>query len=140
MWLVRLLLVVCLFLAPSLAGQSQQTTATEEAISKIIDLGLFEGHDSKVIGGIGDAAAVTVTKVLGGRSLTASQIDSVLVVLQTAFGEVKPGPEAEPRTALFVLRELGLSTSDAQLRAKIEQTRKYVQEEYSKSQKRSSQN
>ncbi|SRR6266404_4093402 len=140
MWLVRLLLGACLFLAPSLAGQSQQTTATEEAISKIIDLGLFEGHDSKVIGGIGDAAAVAVTKVVGGRSLTASQIDSVLVVLQTAFGEVKPGPEAEPRTALFVLRELGLSTSDAQLRAKIEQTRKYIQEEYSKSQKRSSQN
>ena len=135
MWLVRLLVGACLFLAPSLAGQSQQATASEEAIRTIIDSGLFEGHASKVLGGIGDAAAVTVTKVVGGRNLTASQIDSVLVVLHTAFGEVKPGPEAEPRTALFVLRELGLSTSDAQLRAKIEETRKYVQEEYSKSQR-----
>jgi len=56
MWLVRLLLGACLFLRASSAGQSQQTTATEEAISKIIDLGLFRGHDSKVIGE-SDAAA-----------------------------------------------------------------------------------
>jgi len=104
-------------------------------IGRILDRGLLEGQDSKVLGGTGDAAAVIVTKLLGGRSLSPAQIDLVLIVLNMSFTEVAPSPEAEPRTALFVLRDLDLSTSDAQLRGRIAQTRKYVEEEFSKSTK-----
>ena len=134
MWSRRILLVSFLCFAP-LTGQSQETTTPEHVIGRILDRGLLDGHDNKVVGGIGDAAAVIVTKVVGGRSLSPAQIDLVLIVLNMAFADVTPGPEAEPRTTLFVLRQLELSTNDVQLRGKIAQTRKYAEEEFSKSKK-----
>ena len=135
MWTRRVLLAACFFLAVSAPSRSQKSSTPEEIISRIIDAGFLEGYYDKVIGGSGDAAAVTVTKVVRGRSLSPDQIDRVLIVLNMAFGSVTPGADAEPKTALFVLRELDLSTSDAQLRGRIAQTRKYVQEEFSKSTK-----
>jgi len=97
--------------------------------------GITEGHDDGVVGGTGDAAAVIITKVVGGRSLSPSQIDVVVAVLNMAFGDVAPGPDAEPRTALFVLRQLDLSTNDSQLRGRVAKTRKYIADEFSKSTK-----
>jgi hypothetical protein len=47
----------------------------------------------------------------------------------------RPGPDAEPKTALFVLRQQELSTNDAQLRGRIAQTKKYIEDEFSKSTK-----
>ena len=128
-----ILLAVLTLLVQSVPVQSQQLSTSEEAVSRIIDSGLFDGHDNKVIGGIGDAAAVTITKVVGGKSLSADQIERILIVLNMAFGDVKPGPDAEPKTTLFVLRELELYSSGAQLKDKIEKTRIYVEEEYSRS-------
>ena len=58
-----------------------------------------------------------------------------MIVLNMAFGSVTPGPDAEPKTALFVFRELELSTNDAQLQGKIAQSRKYAEEEFAKSTK-----
>lgn len=114
---------------------SQQINNPEKAIVNMIDSGIFDGHDEKLIGSTGDAAAVIVTKILAGRDPTPRQIDNTLAVLNMAFGGVGNGPDAEPRTALFVLRELELSTNDPHLRGRIAQTRKYVQEEFSKSTK-----
>jgi len=70
-------------------------------------------------------------KILAGRDLTTQQIDNTLLVLNEAFGSIESGPDAEPRTALFVLRALDLSTNDPQLRGRIAQTRKYIQDEFS---------
>lgn len=127
------LLAGSLFLVLSSPVQGQKNATPEEAINRIIDSGLLEGHDSKVIGGTGDSAAVTVTKIVKGRNLNPDQIDRVLIILKVAFGSVTPGPQAEPRTALFVLRALERSTNDVPLRGRIAQTRKYVEEEFSKS-------
>src|SRR6267154_352208 len=129
--LALLAAVICLAHPTPLAPQ--QTATLEHIIRRNIDQGILEGHDSKVIGGIGDPAAVVITKILAGRDLTAQQIDNTLVVLNDAFGGVESGPDAGPRTALFVLRALELSTNDAQLRGRIAQTKKYVQEEFAKS-------
>ena len=128
-------LLAFFFLAPAASGQSQKIATPQEAVNRIIDSGLLEGHDSKVIAGIGDAAAVIITKVVKGRSLSPAQIDRVLVVLNMAFGGVASGPDAEPKTTLFVLRQLELSTNDVQLRGRIQQTRKYVESEFSKTTK-----
>jgi hypothetical protein len=134
---IKILFAVFCFLALSAPIQSQKTSTPEEAINRIIDPGLIDGHDSKVIGGIGDAAAVTVTKVVRGRSLNPAEIDRVLIVLNMAFGDVTSGPEAEPRTTLFVLHQLEQSTSDVQLKERIAKTRNYVQEEFLKAKQRS---
>src|ERR1700704_208883 len=129
--LALLATLVCLAHPTRMA--SQQTATLEHIIRKNIDQGMLEGHDTKVIAGIGDPAAVVITKVLAGRDLTTQQIDITLVVLNEAFGSIEYGPDAEPRTALFVLRALDLSTNDPQLRGRIAQTRKYIQDEFSKS-------
>ncbi len=129
--IVLLAALVCLARPTPIA--SQQTATLEDIIRRNIDRGWFEGHDTKVIAGTGDAAAVVITKILAGRDLTAQQIDNTLAVLNDAFGGVESGPDAEPRTALFVLRALDLSTNDPQLRGRIAQTRKYIQDEFSKS-------
>ena len=133
MWIRLAFLVAVICLAHPTPLAPQQTATLEHIIRRNIDQGILEGHDSKVIGGIGDPAAVVITKVLAGRDLTTQQIDDTLVVLNEAFGSIQYGPDAEPRTALFVLRALDLSTNDAQLRGRIAQTRKYIQDEFSKS-------
>jgi len=139
-WISKALLVALLFLATPMASQSQKAQTPEEMISKIVDAGFLDGHYTKVIGGTGDAAAVSVTKIVRERGLSPDEIDRVLIVLNMAFGGETNGPDAEPKTALFVLRELDLSTNDAQLRGRIAQTRKYVQDEFEKSTKPSLQN
>jgi hypothetical protein len=134
-WSRTILLVSFLCLAPLATGQPQETYTPEDVIRRMLYQGITEGHDVGVVGGTGDAAAVIITKVVGGRSLSPSQIDVVLAVLNMAFGDVTPGPDAEPRTALFVLHQLDLSTNDAQLRGRVAQTRKYIADEFSKSTK-----
>src|ERR1700730_2344227 len=57
-----------------LAASRPQQTNPEEIISRIIDKGMLDGHDNKMVGGIGDAAAAIVTKVVRGRSLSSDEI------------------------------------------------------------------
>jgi len=114
----------------------QTMAGPEQVISRMIDTGTLEGHDTKVLGGMGDAAAVTVTKVLAGRSLSTDKIDMVLIVLSRSFGDprgVAAVPDRKPRTALFVLAYLDSSTKDPELKKRIAHTRKYVQDQYEKS-------
>ena len=85
--LALLAALVCLAHPKPLAPH--QTATLEHIIRKNIDQGMLEGHDTKVIGGIGDPAAVVITKVLTGRDLTTQQIDNTLVVLNEAFGSIE---------------------------------------------------
>jgi hypothetical protein len=100
-------------------------------IARIIDSGLFEGHDQKVIGWLGDAAAVIVTKHLSQRHLSQTDIDGTLIVLTGAFADpsfVRNEADREPRTTLLVLRYLELSTHDSKLKARIADTKKYIED------------
>jgi hypothetical protein len=131
---VKLILTFFLFAAFSTIAYSQILNQ-DQIIKRIIDSGAFEGHDQKIIGGMGDAAAVTVTKALGERKLTSSEADSVLIVLTSAFADpsmVQDVADREPKTTLLVLQYLNLSASDAQLKARIAETRSYVLEHYGK--------
>jgi hypothetical protein len=111
-----------------------QTLSPEQVIRRIIDTGASEGHDQKIIGGMGDAAAVIVTKILAGRSVGATDIDNVLGVLSSSFAD--PGMVAasdrEPRTALFVLRCLDSSTTDTQLKQRIAETKNRILDRFTK--------
>jgi hypothetical protein len=122
---VPIALLFALFISVFCWGQI--AASPEEAITRIINSGLLEGHDQKVIGGMGDAAAVIVTKVVGDKKLTTSQVDSVLIILNSAFGAVEASAEREPKTALFVLRCLESTTQDRGLLQRIDKTRKYIQ-------------
>lgn len=105
----------------------------ERVIRREIESGLLYGHDHKVLGGMCDAAAVIVTKILGEKNLTVSEIDGVLVVFSAAFaGPSEIVSDREPRTTLFVLKYLELSIKDAPLKKRIEHTRIHTKEQYAK--------
>jgi len=81
---MRLLLATLSSIALAGIAYGQIVSSPEQVIRRMIESGSLEGHDRKVIGGMGDAAAVTVTKVLAGRNLSANDIDSVLVILNSS--------------------------------------------------------
>lgn len=139
-------IMLALFISLASAGYSvsqitYRETATlgpEDVIRRMIATGGYEGHDNKILAGMGDAAAVLVTKVVADKHLSAGEIDTVLTVLNISFaGTVNDAPNQEPRTALFVLQLCDSSTQDPELKTRIAQTRAYIQQQYAKSLKTS---
>ena len=114
---------------------SQTMSNPEEAIQEAIETGIWDGHFQKITGTMGDSAAVTVTKVVAGRNLTPSQIDSVLVILNSSFADprfVGVVSDRQPRTTLFVLQYLDSLVKDPELKRRITKTRTYVREQFAK--------
>ena len=131
-----LLIIIPLAFSGAANCQTASNPSPEQVIRKIIFSGMSEGWDNRVIGPMGDAAAVTVTRVVAGRKLTTSEMDGVLVVLGMAYGDpsmVEVAADRKPRTALFVLEYLDCSTQDAALKKRISDERKYVQDRYAES-------
>jgi hypothetical protein len=113
----------------------------EDVIQRIIASGGYEGHDVKIIGPMGDAAAVMVTKILAGKTPSAIEIDSSLLILNMAFADpsmVEIAPDRKPRAALFVLQAFERSVQDAALKKRIAETRQYIQARYAATTKDSS--
>jgi hypothetical protein len=130
---VKATLAICLSLILSGVAHGQAGNDPEQVIRHIIDTGFIEGHDQKVIGRLGDAGAVLATKVLADRNLTPKTIGGALIVVENSFAEPKLAEvtaDREPRTSLLLLKYLELSTSDAESRKNIVDTRKYVQDRY----------
>lgn len=114
---------------------AQKVATFEDVIRRMIDRGGFEGHDAKMIAGRGDGAAVIVTKIIADRTLTSRQVDSVLTIIRSSFAGIKLGDEAEPRTALFLLKDLDASTKEAGQKKRIADTRAFIQAEFEKAKK-----
>lgn len=132
---MRIALVICLTVALSGLGNAQ-AGSPDRIIRRIVEDGISEGHDQKVIGRLGDASAVFVTKILSDKNLNSQTIDNVLEVLRGSFADpafVADASDREPRTALFLLKYLDISTSDAVLKKRIADTRKYLQDKYTAS-------
>jgi hypothetical protein len=130
---VRVTLVVFLGLALSGAAYCQSGNDPEQVVRRVINTGMIEGWDQKLLVHLGDAGAVLATKVLADRNLTPKTIGSALIVVENSFAEpklVEVTADREPRTSLLLFRYLELSTSDAESRKNIVDTRKYVQDRY----------
>jgi hypothetical protein len=54
-------------------------------IKGIIETGMIDGHYAKVIGGMGDAAAVILAKILADRELRQQDLGGGLWILADAF-------------------------------------------------------
>jgi len=132
---MKTLLMMVLSLVSCCITDGQTGNNPEAVIERMIDSGSLEGHDQKVIGPMGDAAAVVLTKVLAGRTLSADQIDSSLLILNVAFADpsmVEIASDRKPRAALFILQAFDHSVRDAALKKRIAETRKYIQEQFLK--------
>jgi hypothetical protein len=133
---VKLTLAIGVALILSSAAYGQTGSDPEHVIKRMFDTASYEGHDQKVIGRLGDVGAVLVTKILAGRDLTQQTIDTALVVIEGSFADpnfVEAASDRQPRTALLLLRYLGLSTSDPVVKKRIADTVKYVQDRYAAS-------
>lgn len=87
---------------------------------------------------LGDATAVALTKVIGGRILDQHDVEPILLMLDLSFSDlrfVENPPDREPRTTLVLLNYLDLVTSDATLKGKITSTRASVISQFEKSEK-----
>jgi hypothetical protein len=129
-WLLGVLILLCVACSAPCQSMSQ-----EQVIRRVIDSGFSEGHDQKLIGGMGDAAAVMVTKILADRKVSPSEADSVLVVLDSAFADpraISIESDREPRTALFVLHRLESDTIDIQLKQRIGDTKNRILNAFAK--------
>jgi hypothetical protein len=131
------LLVIAVVLTSLIPCTSYSESAddAEHVIARMINSATLEGHDSKIIGPMGDAAAVVLTKVLAGKELRGQDIDGGLWILGQAFGDpsmVKNVPDRRPRSTFLLLRYFSISTNDPDLKKRIEEARKYVEDRYSR--------
>jgi|SRR5579872_2833315 len=113
----------------------QAIPSAEQVIRREVETGIFDGHDSKVLGNTGDAAAVLVTKIFAGREFTPANIDATLTVLRSSFADpslVRIADDRQPKTALFVLRYLDNSANDPALKKSIKETREFILQRYEK--------
>lgn len=136
----RFLRFLLILMLSSVSGVSQQIGAPEQHLATPEDLiktaitsGGWDGHMQKQFGKLGDAAAVTITKLVSERRLSTTEIDSVLAVLSVSFADpalVETPADREPRAALFLLRYLDLLAQDSGTKKKISDTRAYVQQQF----------
>jgi hypothetical protein len=102
----------------------------EVMIRRVIETGRMDGHVNKQLCWMGDAAAVHIVKIVGGRNLTGQEASSVLDILWIAFTApklVENPPDREPGATLFVLRYLALDTTDPGLKRRIEEERTHME-------------
>jgi hypothetical protein len=133
---VKLIFGICLALALSGIARGHAVDDPEVVVRQIINTGLIQGWDRKVLLHLGDAGAVLLTKVLADKELTSKTIGSVLIVIEESFADpsfVEIARDRRPRTALLVLRYLELSTNDADLKKHIADTGKHVRDRYAAS-------
>ena len=133
---MRITLVVILGLALSGAAYGQAGNDPEQVVKRVINTGMIQGWDQKLLVHLGDAGAVIATKVLADMNLTPKTIGGALMVVENSFAEpkfVEVTADREPRTSLLLLKYLELSTSDAESRKNIADTSKYIQDRYAAS-------
>jgi hypothetical protein len=110
--------------ALSVPAIGQRSATAEDTIRRMIMTGIIEGHDQKVIGSMGDAAAVAIIKILGEQPVSQLQSDMVLNILVSSFtGSTTEPADMEPRAALFVLRCLASQTKEAAMQKQIAEVR-----------------
>jgi hypothetical protein len=130
------MLAFCAVLLLSTFACGQTGNDPERVVRRIVDAGSSEGHDQKVIGRLGDAGGILLTKILADRNLTSDTIDRALVVIDAVFADptfVEVADDRQPRTTLLLLRYFDLSTNDTELKKRIADTGIYVQDRFAAS-------
>jgi hypothetical protein len=119
---------LCIALSGAAFAQQPEPTL-QQIIEKFVFGGYIEGYGDKAMRRGGDSTAVALTKVLSDRVLNADQIEDCLYTINMAFSDpslIANPPDRVPRTTLFVLRYLELSSHQPALTAKIKATSKHV--------------
>src|SRR6266852_2122196 len=108
-------------------------SSLQEVIRSALERSAIDGHIQKQLGKMGDAAGVSITKVLAEKAINENDVKIVLALLRLSFadpGAVETVADREPRTALFVLRLLDQYTQDMALKRDIADTKAYVKQQF----------
>jgi hypothetical protein len=132
---MRILLLSFILVVQSgvLFGQSDPIDA-EGAVRQALkntSQGGYTSTDQKELEWLGDASAVALTKIVGGKVVDGRDIESMILVINLSYEDPRIVRAAsDPRTTLLLLRYFELATGDARLRAKIVDTERYVADRY----------
>ncbi len=126
---MRLLCALVLMTSLPLSfGQGpEEADSAEHIVNTIMSRsadGTYTSWDEKDLNKLGDAAAVALTKVIGGKALSPSEIRQALLVISLSFDAprlIATDSNKSPRSALFVLQYLKHLPLDPGLTEKIEQ-------------------
>jgi len=129
---VPLILLVSIGLFPlqTTPTYCQSGTDPDLVIERIIKTGMIDGHDAKVIGGMGDAGAVILAKVLSDRDLRPEDVGGGLWILADAFAGdrcLSLDSDRKPWAAFLLLRYFDLSTTDVEVKNQIADVRKGIE-------------
>ena len=116
-------------------AQSHRELTPESYRRAVIDAIMQEGTPIKrarLLHRMGDDAAVNVLRVIGEKqSLTPTQKETILAILETAFQRpesISNANDKEPRVTLFVLQWISASAENDALKRQATQTRQKVLE------------
>lgn len=129
---MKMLIVVCVIMV--IPGGAFCQTSTEELVRSVIVSGAYDGHVDKLLSGVGDAAAVAITKVLGekllsNQKLTPADVSGALLVIHLAFSAprgIEAASDRQPKTTLFVLQYLSSSRTGPARKKAIYDTKQFV--------------
>jgi hypothetical protein len=114
-----LLFSILLTILPSvLLGQTEQPDIegqVQNAWRHLSQEGLYTSSDAKCLGRLGDASAVALTKIIGGKALDERDIEAALEMIQLSYDGPRLASndlDRQPRTTFFVLRYLHLATNN----------------------------
>jgi hypothetical protein len=125
-----LLVSIGLFLLKTTPAYCQSGNDPNLVIERIIKAGFIDGHDAKVIGGMGDAAAVILAKILADRDLRQQDLGGGLWILADAFAGDRCfslDSDRKPWVAFFLLRYFDLSTTDPEVKNQIVEVRRVIE-------------
>lgn len=131
----RILIVFMGLLAAQAAFGQNTNMTTEDLLRYTLRTGIEDGHVTKYLRLEGDSAAVTITKILGDKAITDTEIDQILGFISAAFSDlrlVSVISDREPRTTLFLLKYLDRSTTTTSLKGKISEAKQQVLSAYAK--------
>ena len=77
----------------------------------------------------GDAAAVAITKVVGGKDISSDEIVRILLLIHMSFEApriIENQSDRQPRTTLFILKYLSTLPASPELKKKIGETEQFV--------------
>ena len=90
-----------------------------------------DGSVPNILRRMGDGAAKSIFRVIGTNPPDATEISNALFIVRQAFSRpsvIYRNWNREPRATLFLLKYLDSCTSDEEIKTKISDVRKFVQE------------
>lgn len=120
-------------LSPSLSRAQTNSEKTVQIAMKDAEQGIYEGIVEKMLGRLGDASAVALTKLFAEKPIADSDIPPILLIVKLSYGSpegIEEATERQPRTTLYLLHSLSQTTKDPKIVTSIEETSVYVKSQY----------